>query len=573
MDSTWLVFPLVVPFGDPAYDSGLGGAHDLDVKPPPNYPVRAVKSGVVSDVSSPPWGKQVGVLLDTPINGVPNMAYLHLSAVRADLKVGMRVAAGDLLGWVGGATTTAQYLGTTNPTGANFLNTPDMSSQAQVGLALMRGDAYGGAGWEKFPPVDWALDPTPTLDQARKEFWLQSNPVINRLGRVGLFFGIETFSWNTAQWTSGADFCKVHHINFAIIKVFEIGSGGGVGEWYGGNTDPIVKIFTDRGVQVLFYGFLYGGSGLPWEIGMLEKYMSKYGAVCADMEGGWWSGNAADAQKIHDALTGKSGFFLASIPADPDIATFKPLASRINMAMPMAYDDLLTSVYPNNMAAIGSMSVGPTFDLSNEFGANNLVFNVSHSNGQPQISFWEYGFATANPGLLDQLVSIAGSLPAGGTMIPTGWHDVVVNGDWRLTNPQNSFIVRGAFRGTVLNWPSGWPTWNIPKADEEAVPQLEMSNAPLGPGIRQRFANTTLEMVTNQNNKIISGWIGQELDWYMKALAADDIALATANSKVSELQTLLDACIAQGGTLTPAQQKAVNDGIAALEELKVAFTI
>lgn len=597
VDKAWLVFPQVVPFGDPAYDSGLGGAHDLDVKPPPNFPVYALKPGSVSDISSPDWGKQVGVLLDTPIQGVPNMAYLHLSAVRSDLQIGSKVSKGDLIGWVGGANTAAQYLGTTNPTGANFLNSPNSSSQVQIGLGLMRGSAYGGAGWETFPPVDWALDPTPTLDAARKEYWLNASPVVNRLGRVGLFMGAdESFSFTLSEWLIVANFCVAHKINFVLIKTFESTQG----DWFpGSNFDNIYTTFTRRGIQVVPYGFLYGsgvvqnGRSLDWEISMLERYMATYGVVCADMEGSWWNGNAGDAQRIHDALVGKPGLFLLSLPADPDIATFRPLAPIVDMAMPMAYSDTLTAVYPNNMAAIGNMPVGPTFDLSQEFGPNNLPFNVSHSVGQPQITFWYHDFAQKNPALLDQLVSIAGSLPAGsgGTMgVPTGWTD---DGS-ALHNPQNSFVVRGAFRTTVLNWPSGWPAWNVPVENEHTDAVIAQSNPGLGGGPNQLFADYWMIMLQSQGNKISAGWMGSELVWYKgqlvladtavdnddaiilnlhKQLADDDIALAAANAQVSDLKTQLDACIAHGGTLTDAQKKALADGEAAFTELKAAFNL
>ena len=162
----WYMFDFVVPFGDKDYDVGLGGAHDLDIGAPPNYPVTSIVSGVISDISSPDWGRQVGIKLDTPINGIPWLHYLHLSAVNPSLSVGQRVNVGQVIGWVGGANSQAQYAGTSNPTGANFLNSPNNSSRIQVGVALMNGPAYGGPGWENWPTnpavdhFDSPLNPT-----------------------------------------------------------------------------------------------------------------------------------------------------------------------------------------------------------------------------------------------------------------------------------------------------------------------------------------------------------------------------------------------------------------------------
>lgn len=167
MTQPWYTFPIVVPFGNPNYDVGLGGSHDLDVQPPPNYPVTAIASGVICDISSPSWGMQVGVKFDTPRYGKQYMAYLHLSAVNPALSIGSHVNFGDSIGWVGGGTQASDYNGTTNPTGSNFLNSPVMSSQIQVGIALMNGPIYGsGAGWVQFPPIDTSLDPTPLLKLA-----------------------------------------------------------------------------------------------------------------------------------------------------------------------------------------------------------------------------------------------------------------------------------------------------------------------------------------------------------------------------------------------------------------------
>ena len=152
MSDPWFTYGICVPFGDPHYDSGLGGSHDLDVGAPPNYPVTALLPGVVSSITAPPWGRQVGIHLDSAYNGIPYLSFLHLSAVHPSLKIGSHVGPGDLIGWVGGASDPAQYAGTSNPTGQNFLNDPSQSSRVQVGIALMRGPEYGvGAGWVEWP--------------------------------------------------------------------------------------------------------------------------------------------------------------------------------------------------------------------------------------------------------------------------------------------------------------------------------------------------------------------------------------------------------------------------------------
>lgn len=163
----WFLYPVSVPFGNPNYDSQYGGSHDMDVTPPPNYPVTNLLPGTIASISSPSWGKAVGLKLDAPIGDVAYWSFLHLSAVNPSLKIGQHMNTGDLVGWVGGATSASQYSGTSNPTGQNFLNDPSQSSQVQVGFALMRGPEYGvGSGWETFPPIDKSLDPTSVIQSA-----------------------------------------------------------------------------------------------------------------------------------------------------------------------------------------------------------------------------------------------------------------------------------------------------------------------------------------------------------------------------------------------------------------------
>ena len=167
----WYQYPICVPFGNANYDTQLGGSHDLDVQTPLNTPITALLAGNIVDLSSPSWGKMVGIALRKPIHDIPYMAYLHLAAINPDLQIGSYVDVGDLIGWSGGATSASQYKGTSNPTGQNFVNDLTMSSQPQTGIALMYGPVYGsGTGWEQFPPIDMKIDPSFLIWIARAAF-------------------------------------------------------------------------------------------------------------------------------------------------------------------------------------------------------------------------------------------------------------------------------------------------------------------------------------------------------------------------------------------------------------------
>lgn len=167
----WYLYDICVPFGNPNYDVHLGGSHDMDVQTPPNTQVTALLSGEIVSITSPDWGKVIGVELDEAYNSIPYMAYLHLSAIQPGVVTGMHISVGDVIGYSGGCNTEEQYAGTSNPTSQNFLNLPESSSQPQTGIALMRGPFYGtGLGWSQFPPIDHTLDPTSLIWKARAAY-------------------------------------------------------------------------------------------------------------------------------------------------------------------------------------------------------------------------------------------------------------------------------------------------------------------------------------------------------------------------------------------------------------------
>lgn len=173
----WYDYKVGVPFGNANYDTGLGGSHDMTFLTPPNILITQIADGIVTDISAPSWGKQVCIKLDKPINGHDYFGILHLSAVNPALKPGDRMKIGDLVGWSGGCNTDEEYKGTSNPTGQNFCNTYNMSSQPQVGIALHDGPAYGGLGWKVFPPIDTSLNPMPVIVQMQETRVVPAIPV------------------------------------------------------------------------------------------------------------------------------------------------------------------------------------------------------------------------------------------------------------------------------------------------------------------------------------------------------------------------------------------------------------
>jgi hypothetical protein len=115
-----------------------GPKPDLNVQCPDGTPITVLFPGIISGINSPSgtvpsWGASLTIRLDTPINAIAtHLAYLHLQPIPANLKVGQRVAPGDVIGYSGGATAQG-------------------AEKVPLGLALFNGDVYGyGPTWSQY---------------------------------------------------------------------------------------------------------------------------------------------------------------------------------------------------------------------------------------------------------------------------------------------------------------------------------------------------------------------------------------------------------------------------------------
>jgi hypothetical protein len=128
------------PFDDPAGEREPFGGYpkpDSNVQCPPGTPITALLPGTVSGINSPDgsvpaWGACVTIRLDTPVNTIAtHTAYLHLMPLPGNIRIGLHVNAGQLIGWNGG------------PGAVGAQKVP-------VGFALYNGDIYGyGPTWSQ----------------------------------------------------------------------------------------------------------------------------------------------------------------------------------------------------------------------------------------------------------------------------------------------------------------------------------------------------------------------------------------------------------------------------------------
>ncbi len=133
----WYSYPFDNPQGQ-IEPFGGGPKPDSNVQVPQGYPISALLPGVITCINShggavPPWGAAVTIKLDNPVNQLAtHTAYLHLQPLPPTMFVGMRVQAGQVIGYSGGLKAQGEQ-------------------KVPVGFALFSGDCYGyGSTWSQY---------------------------------------------------------------------------------------------------------------------------------------------------------------------------------------------------------------------------------------------------------------------------------------------------------------------------------------------------------------------------------------------------------------------------------------
>lgn len=243
------------------------------------------------------------------------------------------------------------------------------------------------------------------------------------IGPVTLFCGVETAHWNDSQFTAVAQFAKQHGISSLLIKVSEVGSGAG-DLWYGGlsGIDHIKSLIEAQGIKFIPYTFPVGPyidlvTNIQKATDIAVQLLNRYGVVCLDVEGAPWEGQPGlDAGNyMASKLASVPGKLWLSMPADyannNQNGAMQALSPATNVWMPMSYNDKLTGLYKQQIQQINSDAcIQPTLDLSQEFGANNVLANAQKikADGCLAVSLWYEGFATQNTALVNEIVQLFG---------------------------------------------------------------------------------------------------------------------------------------------------------------------
>lgn len=187
----------------------------------------------------------------------------------------------------------------------------------------------------------------------------------------------------------------------------------------------------------------------------------------------------------------------------------------------------------------------------------------------------------------DPLVNQGGSSVG----VPSGWTVTKASdGSDVLHNPVNSITVGGVFAKHIESANPQWPGFDVPVEDGHPVDVFEQNNPTWFPGggSQQTFRNHMLAWV-KADNSVREEFMGPELLFLRKKVSdlsaqlnsvqsqlasetsaeqADQTQIASLTQQISSLQAQLLAAQQQGGSISPAEQSAINNAVSALKALQ-----
>jgi hypothetical protein len=200
---------------------------------------------------------------------------------------------------------------------------------------------------------------------------------------IGLFVGVESYSWTMKDFDTLIAFLKRYDIQQVVLKTYEITQG----EWYTnlGGSDHIIQYIQQQGIEVLPYGYFYGDS-YQQEIETIKLYLQKYGKFCMNMETEFNGNN-----KISNYAAGLKdhiGTLYCSTWANPVTQNWshniEMLDGIVDIWMPEVYDDvLLRELYAQFPRVRGKIE--PTFHITDTYFRASTIY--------PNFTLWEYQIA------------------------------------------------------------------------------------------------------------------------------------------------------------------------------------
>ena len=219
---------------------------------------------------------------------------------------------------------------------------------------------------------------------------------VRPMSKIYLFTDTETANWNRSQFDALAAFCKAHHINGVVLKIYEKTQG----EWYSnlGGATTVIKWLQADGMEVMPFGYYYGASNE--ELASIQLYLARYGTYCMQMEAEWNGAPQPQLTNLVTAIKGHVGKLWVSTWADPATQNWLGVISALNPYvdtwLPQIYDPNLVPLFSKEFPHVLG-NIYPTYQILNVPPLSSLI-------KADIITLWEYQQALAHPDLLDAVV-------------------------------------------------------------------------------------------------------------------------------------------------------------------------
>lgn len=227
-------------------------------------------------------------------------------------------------------------------------------------------------------------------------------------GRVVLFIGVEAQHWTVATFTAAAKAAKALGIDTLCPK-----RADGSIRWYGSPDELAAeyKAVEAEGVKYVPFGYCYGpkfgNQQIHDECAVLEEMARECGGlVVADMETEW--DNQLAAARLFESIMRPVPCVLGVTTwADPAymgwLGVAQAIAPCVNVWIPQQYNSWLAA----QPVPAEETIVQPGIDLSNEFGANDVVAIArAAASRRESVWVWEYTYAQRYSSLMLEIARI-----------------------------------------------------------------------------------------------------------------------------------------------------------------------
>jgi hypothetical protein len=226
------------------------------------------------------------------------------------------------------------------------------------------------------------------------------------LGNVLLFTGLESYAWNSTDFTAYMEWCVSHKVDTVLVKVAD-----GTNQWLNLSTIKQYKdMFNSKGIEFIPYTYMYGDTfgmnAYAIEVDIIKSLLEAVGAACMDMEVEW-NGKTELCSRLASDLSMHNGLLLCTTWADPDLQNWNnnlvELKNIIDLWLPQVYTYYLVGT----LTEFNGYNVLPVIDMTTNWQNNPIATSKTlEIKGYKSICVWYSALARDNSSMFDTVVSL-----------------------------------------------------------------------------------------------------------------------------------------------------------------------